>query len=555
MDGKGPFAQCIHAARHALSYCFHIAPPSTAIEVLGFMEQLHMSNRDILNFYRIFQNLREFDPLTKSTLTNEVCSSSVIQLVRNDKEWVVKILYNLLELGGYTDIVTWDGFLWVLLQFCTLSKLELAQVLFYMIAKEMKSWTLHLLTNSQLEEFFEDWVDCPILSFDCSDLKFDSLPKTKYSMIDFIHLTTRYGALINPVIHLQRSLQQSLPSLSYWGDYDRIKLKNRFIPLDFFRYRKTQNIMELIHESSVKDMERDLVMAKLLIGDDNLKALKREHLGHDSVLGKNAPKEYKGLPLPGSQKRKQRGYRQIVDPTPKWIKDINAGNMDPVKGTNLGSAVPPIPKELLPQPDVAKLIVTIRSANGLPLPTYSCATCEIEGRPATQVRTQTVFGTDPVWKETHAIYGYIVDDSKSLEFCIRDSSLLVKLLMPQRRFYPHGYDGFLSWTGGKIDVKVEVTLPKTVDDARDMVLSTFGEETRLAQKANDLKAVIEKLKIMKTKKEAINRVQELDFIRSSRDVVPRQQNIVKIMERSCPCELVDRPRRVVLGRRGKDVPY
>lgn len=514
-----------------------------------------MSNRDILNFYRIFQNLRNFDPITKSTLPNEVCSSSILMLIRNDREWVVKILYNLLELGGFNDIVTWDGFLWVLLQFCTLSKLELAQVLFYMIAKEMKSWTLHLLTNSQLEEFFEDWVDCPILSFDCSDLHFDSLPKTKYSMIDFIHLTTRYGALINPVIHLQRSLQQSLPSLSYWGNYDRIKMKNRFIPLDFFRYRKTQNIMELIHESSIQDMEKELLMAKLLIGDENLKALEREHLGkqNSSMLSNKAPKEQKTLPLPGFQKPKPKSWRQLEDQTPSWIKETNARNMDPVRGVNLGSAVPPIPKELLPQPDVAKLIVTIRGAYGLPLPTHSCATCEIEGRPATQIRTKTVFGQEPVWNEVHAIYGYIVDDTKSLEFCIRDSTLLVRLLMPQRKFYPHGYDGFLTWAGGKIDVKVEVTLPKTVDDARDMVLSTFGEETRLAKKSNDLKGIVEKLKLMKTKKEAINRVQELDFIRSSRSMVPRQQNIVKMMERSCPCELVDRPKRTVLGRKGKEV--
>merc|ERR1712129_469448 len=76
-----------------------------------------------------------------------------------------------------------------------------------------------------------------------------------------------------------------------------------------------------------------------------------------------------------------------------------------------------------------------------------------------------------VWDEEHEIYGYIVDDTKRLEFNIWEATLLVKLHLPQAKFYPHGFEGALRYPGGKLDVKIEVTLPKTVRDAKDMVLS------------------------------------------------------------------------------------
>jgi len=82
----------------------------------------------------------------------------------------------------------------------------------------------------------------------------------------------------------------------------------------------------------------------------------------------------------------------------------------------------------------------------------------------------------------------LFDPTKRLEFDIWEAQLLVKLFLPQDGFYPKGFDGPLIYPGGRLMVKVEVTLPKTVADAKDMVLSTFGEEARNAQKNAEMKA-------------------------------------------------------------------
>jgi len=315
--------------------------------------------------------------------------------------------------------------------------------------------------------------------------------------------------------------------------------------LDFFRFRKSQSIMELIHMNSNKDIEKELVLATATIGEENLKLLQREETGH------GAAPVVKGLPLPHvpGQKRHLRMLRgPHIEPTPSWIEDRNKINMDPVKGMDLGSAVPPIPKELLPQPEVAKLIVTFKRGGPLPVPTHSRATCGIEGRPAGVVTTRSVPGINPVWDEIHDINGYIADESKSLEFNIWDSTLLVKLLLPQAKFYPNGFEGALSWSGGKIEVKIQVTLPTTIIDARRMLLSTFGEEARQARKNAELKAIMAKLRHIREEKEAINRVQELEFIRNSRVTETRRTNIVEILQSSCPCELFDRGPLAAIGR-------
>jgi hypothetical protein len=533
-----------YAFRHCLSKFFHAKGPDLAPEVTNLLADLHFSNRDAKILYGIFQEMREHDPITVGTTTNEVCTSSLLMLVRNDREWVVKLMYNMIELGGYINIVPWDGFLYIMLQFCTLSKIELCQVLFFIIAKETKSWSLHMLTNSQLEEFYEDWNDCPVKSFNTESIGFDSLPKTRYSMVDFIELVTRYGALINPLMHLQRSVQQSVPSLRFWGDYDRVKIGNRPIPLDFFRYRKSKSLHDMLHESDNKMMERELRNAQQEMGDMNLRVLQEEE-----GLIKSSQEHDSGimhLPLPGSKKPPTRQWRQWEEPIPDWMRDQNLENKDPYTGTALGSAVPPLPRDKQLQPEVAKLIVYINNATGLPLPVHCYCTCEIESRPATRFRTKTKFGTDPVWKEHHEIYGYIVDPTKRLEFNIWEATLLVKLHLPQHSFYPHGFEGGLQYPGGKLHVKIEVTLPKTVSDAKDMVLSTFGEEARMAMKKAEIKNLVHKLKAFNERKSETNRVQELDFIQRSRTGEPKRKNLVMIMARSRPEELIQRPQATQL---------
>lgn len=525
-----------YACRHCVGKLFRAGSPDTAPEVRNLLAELNFSNRDLSKLYKIFQNCREHDPITVGTLESEVCVSSLLLLVRAHREWIVKILYTLVELGGYVNIVTWDGFIWVMLQFCTLSKMELCQVLFYIIAKDTRSWSLNMLTSSQLEEFYNDWAHCPVKSFDTEPIAFDSLPKTRYTMVDFIELVTRHGALINPLLHLQRSIQQSVPSLRFWGDYDRVKVYNRYVPLDFFRFRKSCSIAEMLYEADQQAMNQELREATNKMGSDNLRVLQeQEGLIADGDQGHH-------LPLPGSRKPPKRLlFQKKEDPIPKWMADKNMDNKDPVLGTALGSGVPPTPKELLPQPEVAKLIVSIGKCTGLPVPVHTYATCEIEGRPATRCRTRTTFGTDPVWNEEHEIYGYIVDDTKRLEFNVWEATLLLKLHLPQAKFYPHGFEGSMKYPGGKLDVKIQVTLPKTVRDAKDMVLSTFGEEARNAAKQEEMKHLVEKLKIFQEKKLSFARIQQLDFIAKSRTKQPVLKNMVMIMGKSRPEELIDRP--------------
>jgi len=295
-----------YVCRHCLSKLFHMTSPELAPEVTNLLAELNFSNRDVNKLYHVFQEMREHDPITVGTLQNEVCTSSLLMLVRNDRDWVGKIMTNLVELGGYMNIVVWDGFLYIMLQFCTLSKMELCQVLFFIIAKSTKSWSLHTLTNSQLEEFYESWENCPIKSFSTENIRFDELPKTRYTMVDFIELVTRYGALINPMMHLQRSVQQSVPSLRFWGDYDRIKVGNRFIPLDFFRFRKSSSLQEMMHETDMNAMKKDLKKAEDTMGTMNLRVLQEE----EGLLSKEKVEEIKHLPLPGLRPPQRRIPKQ-----------------------------------------------------------------------------------------------------------------------------------------------------------------------------------------------------------------------------------------------------
>lgn len=540
---KSVFADVVTSIRKCASCFIPSGSADLAPEVTQLLARLHFTNRDVDGLYTIFQQLRQYDPIMVGTLPHEVCVSSCQMLVQHEREWCEKILQNLMELGGYVHIVPWDGFLWVLLQFCTLSRVELCQTLFYIVAKEMKSWTLHLVTGTQLEEFYEDWVDCPIISFDTAPIQFDALPITKYSMVDFIELVSRYQVLLNPVLHLQRSIQQSLPSLRFWSDYDRIQIQNRYIPLDFFRFRKGTTLGELLQENTSQDMDRELLLAKRELGEDNLRVMQIQ----SGLIQDNAHDDGTALPLPGSKKPTTRIFRKPEEPTPAWMVEQSENNRDPNTGIALGSAVPPIPRNMLPQPEVAKLIILISNCNGLPAPTHAYCTAEIEGRPATRFRTKTVYGTHPVWNETHEIYGYIADETKSLEFNIWDAMLLVKYKLPQAKFFPHGFEGAMKFPGGELIVRVTVTLPKTHVDASEMVFSTFGEEARLAKRNAEVAKIIDKLKTQKVTKEEIMRVQELDFIKQSREGELKRPNMVLAMNRSRPEELVDRPYPKLFG--------
>jgi len=118
-------------ARSAVSAFVKGAPPQPAGEVRLLFESLQLTPRHILELYSVFHSLHQAEveeEIFASTL--EIRATSVIRLVKRRKKWVAKLLRALLGLGGCKQTVTWDQFLYVLLRFCSLSWVELAQTLF-----------------------------------------------------------------------------------------------------------------------------------------------------------------------------------------------------------------------------------------------------------------------------------------------------------------------------------------------------------------------------------------------------------------------------------------
>jgi hypothetical protein len=125
-----------------------------------------------------------------------------------------------------------------------MSKIELAQLQFFVIIKDMRSWTVHYLTSSQLEEYHKKFRNCPVESFATSDIRFARLPLARYYVSDFVELCFRHAALLNPLLHLQRCLQKKLPGLRFWDNIDRQTQENRKITLEFFLAKKSHLFLQ-----------------------------------------------------------------------------------------------------------------------------------------------------------------------------------------------------------------------------------------------------------------------------------------------------------------------
>lgn len=94
--------------------------------------------------------------------------------------------------------------------------------------------------------------------------------------------------------------------------------------------------------------------------------------------------------------------------------------------------------------------------------------------------------------------------------------------------------------------------PRSIAAAKQQIIDTFGpprpKPSELKGKeALSLASVVNKGVNAQERMERIARSQELDFIRKSRHVEIRRDNLVSILERSCPGELIDRPAKLVQG--------
>jgi hypothetical protein len=191
--------------------------------------------------YQVFHELRQGECEEVIKTAGHVEKTSTYLLVEERRKWVRHLLKSLWDLGGIEDdTVYWDDFLYILVQFCSLSKSELCQALFHIILKKQESKVQHYVTLQQLIDFYSYWGKCPVTSFNTRAIDFTRLPLRRYYVEDFTELVQRFTVLLNPTIHLQRSLQEFLPSAEFWDDYSRSEVGIRKITYEFFKMEKTR---------------------------------------------------------------------------------------------------------------------------------------------------------------------------------------------------------------------------------------------------------------------------------------------------------------------------
>lgn len=198
------------------------SPPEPCSEVQDLLKSLKIKPNHLLQLYNTFHAIHQSEREDEIiTLATEVEAESLLQLVKERRQWVMGLLKRLLLMGGCEESVTWDQFLWIFLRFCSLNRVELCQALFVMISREVESPTLHYLTSEELHGFYWAYRNCPVRSFNTESMDFDKLPLTRYYASDFCELVIRFPRLLNPASHLQTSLQAVMPSSDFWHNFDQ----------------------------------------------------------------------------------------------------------------------------------------------------------------------------------------------------------------------------------------------------------------------------------------------------------------------------------------------
>jgi len=240
-DGVPPSLpeKILNTVKKCLGAIVKSAPLEPGEEVGELLEHLNMSSKHVHQLYIAFHNLRQLEvPNAIVTSASEVECKTLIHLVDNRKRWVRNILRHIVEYGGCVDVIDWDHFLYIFLRFCSLSKIELCQVLFFIIVKDSKTAQVNYLTDEQLMEYYDQYANCPVKAFNTESIDFMDMPLSRYYVADFCELVCRFSCLINPILHLQRQVQGKLPSQSFWDMNDRADMFNRKLGLEFFMMQK-----------------------------------------------------------------------------------------------------------------------------------------------------------------------------------------------------------------------------------------------------------------------------------------------------------------------------
>jgi hypothetical protein len=215
------------------------APPEPLEIVKKVIADVGLSQSDVADIYQVFRRLRNRDGNRRLGNQMILSSSSTINVVGSQKEYVETMLKNILQLGGCYEFVDWDHFLYVFLRFCSLTRVELCQLLFLIIVRELKGLEVHYLTSTQLDRFYEMYRrEGTRSSMNCNRIHFSNFPLARYYVADFVEICFLYSQLLNPIRFLQRQFQNILPSYSFWDAYDGQGGANRRIGTDFFLIKR-----------------------------------------------------------------------------------------------------------------------------------------------------------------------------------------------------------------------------------------------------------------------------------------------------------------------------
>lgn len=216
------------------------APLIPTEEVKLLLANIGLSQSELAKFFKIFTHFRHRDGNKWVDGKMVISTNTVVKIINDKREYLNTILKHILQLGGCYDSLDWSHFLFVFVRFCSLSKVELCQLLFLIIVRDLRGLDIHYLTSTQLDRFYDTFRNSQVPeNMDCNKIRFSNFPLSRYYVTDFVEICFLYSPLIYPMQSLQRKFQSILPSLRFWDEYASLAGTTRKITLDYFLIRKT----------------------------------------------------------------------------------------------------------------------------------------------------------------------------------------------------------------------------------------------------------------------------------------------------------------------------
>jgi len=279
-------------------------------------------------------------------------------------------------------------------------------------------------------------------------------------------------------------LQQSLPSIGFWDDYDRFEVTNRKITLSFFLMTKKKSFMDLVERGDITQQE----------------AILREE-----------------------EERKRRLHQPVAtNMAPPGL--LSALTQDPLAAYTM-QTMPGSP---------TMNDSTLRTTASSPAGTFGAGV----GLPMTDPSQPNLSMSQP---------NLSMSDMMMSRYGPSSSSQSMPLLMPKRSL-PNMVLGALKSTFG---VQQRLSEEDEYYGPYDRHRRGLKGEGNKMRGRRDFPAWIKQYMDVPKRTRLTQRFEEVDFIRKSRMRGQHRDNIVSIIERSCPCELLDRPGQGRSKARGK----